>query len=98
MPGWRSMEGGFFETPLSSLHLSRSLRSDSNDRPVLPDRSRGSAPERRTIQPIQDALPSPFRFIKEYLLKSGFRDGMPGLIIVVATMFYVFVKYAKFWS
>jgi len=40
----------------------------------------------------------PFRFIKEYLVKSGFRDGMPGLIIVVATMFYVFVKYAKFWE
>jgi glycosyltransferase involved in cell wall biosynthesis len=40
----------------------------------------------------------PFRFVKEYVLKSGFRDGMPGLIIVVATMFYVFVKYAKFWE
>ncbi len=40
----------------------------------------------------------PFRFIKEYLLKSGFRDGMPGFIIVVATMFYVFIKYAKLWE
>ena len=43
-------------------------------------------------------LHPPFRFVKEYLFKSGFRDGMPGLIIVVATMFYVFVKYAKFWE
>jgi len=40
----------------------------------------------------------PFRFMKEYLLKSGFRDGMPGFIIVVATMFYVFIKYAKLWE
>ncbi len=40
----------------------------------------------------------PFRFLKEYLLKSGFRDGIPGLVIVVATMFYVFVKYAKLWE
>jgi glycosyltransferase involved in cell wall biosynthesis len=40
----------------------------------------------------------PFRFIKEYLLKSGFRDGLPGLIIVVSTMFYVFIKYAKLWE
>ncbi|MBM4348322.1 MAG: glycosyltransferase family 2 protein [Deltaproteobacteria bacterium] len=40
----------------------------------------------------------PFRFIKEYFLKSGFRDGLPGLIIAVATMFYVFIKYAKFWE
>jgi len=40
----------------------------------------------------------PFRFIKEYFLKSGFRDGLPGLIIAVSTMFYVFTKYAKLWE
>jgi glycosyltransferase involved in cell wall biosynthesis len=40
----------------------------------------------------------PLRFIKEYLFKSGFRDGLPGLIIIVSTMFYVFIKYAKLWE
>ena len=40
----------------------------------------------------------PFRFIKEYLFKGGFRDGLPGLIIVASTMFYVFIKYAKLWE
>jgi len=40
----------------------------------------------------------PFRFINEYFFKSGFRDGFPGLIIVVSTMFYVFIKYAKLWE
>jgi glycosyltransferase involved in cell wall biosynthesis len=40
----------------------------------------------------------PLRFVKEYILKSGFRDGLPGLIIVVSTMYYVFVKYAKLWE
>ena len=40
----------------------------------------------------------PFRFFKEYLLKSGFRDGFPGLVIIVSTMFYVFIKYAKLWE
>jgi glycosyltransferase involved in cell wall biosynthesis len=40
----------------------------------------------------------PFRFIKEYLFKSGFWDGLPGLIIIVSTMFYVFIKYAKLWE
>ena len=40
----------------------------------------------------------PFRFIKEYLLKSGFRDGLPGFIIIVSTMYYVFIKYAKLWE
>ena len=43
-------------------------------------------------------LHPPFRFIKEYLFKSGFRDGLPGLIIIVSTMFYVFIKYAKLWE
>jgi hypothetical protein len=40
----------------------------------------------------------PFRLLKEYILKSGFRDGLPGVIIVVSTMFYVFIKYAKLWE
>jgi hypothetical protein len=40
----------------------------------------------------------PFRFIKEYVFKSGFRDGLPGFIIIVSTMFYVFIKYAKLWE
>jgi len=40
----------------------------------------------------------PFRFLKEYFFKEGFRDGLPGLVIVVSTMFYVFIKYAKLWE
>ncbi len=40
----------------------------------------------------------PFRFIKEYLFKSGFRDGLPGFIIIISTMYYVFIKYAKLWE
>jgi glycosyltransferase involved in cell wall biosynthesis len=39
-----------------------------------------------------------FRFVKEYLLKAGFRDGVPGLVIITTTMFYVFMKYAKLWE
>lgn len=39
-----------------------------------------------------------FRFVKEYLFKSGFRDGVPGLVIIATTMFYVFMKYAKLWE
>ncbi len=40
----------------------------------------------------------PFRFFKEYLFKSGFRDGFPGLVIIAVTMLYVFMKYAKLWE
>jgi hypothetical protein len=40
----------------------------------------------------------PVRFIKEYVLKKGFLDGMPGLVIIISTMFYVFIKHAKLWE
>ncbi len=39
-----------------------------------------------------------FRFLKEYIIKRGFMDGLPGLVIAVSTMYYVFVKYAKLWE
>jgi glycosyltransferase involved in cell wall biosynthesis len=38
------------------------------------------------------------RFLRGYLLKLGFLDGMPGFIIAAATAFYVFLKYAKLWE
>jgi glycosyltransferase involved in cell wall biosynthesis len=40
----------------------------------------------------------PVRFVKEYLFKRGFLDGMPGLVIAVSTMYYVFIKYARLWE
>jgi len=40
----------------------------------------------------------PVKFIETYLFKLGFLDGLPGLIISVASAFYVFVKYAKMWE
>jgi glycosyltransferase involved in cell wall biosynthesis len=40
----------------------------------------------------------PFRFIKEYLFKRGFLDGIPGLIIAVSTAYFTFIKYAKLWE
>lgn len=40
----------------------------------------------------------PVKFIETYLIKLGFLDGLPGLIISVASAFYIFVKYAKMWE
>jgi len=40
----------------------------------------------------------PFRFFRDYILKKGFLDGMPGLIIAVTTSYYIFAKYAKLWE
>jgi glycosyltransferase involved in cell wall biosynthesis len=39
-----------------------------------------------------------FRFFRDYIAKRGFLDGVPGLIIVASTMYYVFMKHAKLWE
>jgi len=37
-------------------------------------------------------------FVRTYLLKQGFRDGVPGLIIAMFTAYSVFLKFAKVWE
>ena len=37
-------------------------------------------------------------FLKTYLIKSGYKDGVRGLIIAVFASMYTFVKYAKLWD
>ena len=37
-------------------------------------------------------------FVKKYILKKGFLDGVPGLVVAVSGSFYVFLKYAKLWE
>ncbi|HKX27921.1 MAG TPA: glycosyltransferase family 2 protein [Blastocatellia bacterium] len=37
-------------------------------------------------------------FVRTYLIKQGFRDGIPGLIIAMFTAYSVFLKYAKVWE
>ena len=39
-----------------------------------------------------------FGFFKTYILKQGFRDGIPGLILSTFHAFYIFTKYAKCWE
>ena len=43
-------------------------------------------------------LHPPFRFLRDYFLKRGFLDGLPGFVIAISTMYYVFIKYAKLWE
>ena len=43
-------------------------------------------------------LRPPARFLRGYLLRQGFRDGVPGLVIASVTAFHVFLKYAKLWE
>ena len=37
-------------------------------------------------------------FLRTYILKQGFRDGVPGLIIAIFTAYSVFLKFAKVWE
>lgn len=39
-----------------------------------------------------------FRFFRDFFIKRGYKDGLPGFVIAVATSFYVFIKYAKLWE
>lgn len=43
-------------------------------------------------------LRPPARFVQGYLLRGGYRLGLPGLIVAVSTAYYVFAKYAKLWE
>jgi hypothetical protein len=38
------------------------------------------------------------RFLRNYWLKQGFRDGIPGLIMAVSYAYGVFVREAKLWE
>lgn len=37
-------------------------------------------------------------FVRNYFLRRGFLDGLPGFIISVMNAYYVFMKYAKLWA
>ncbi len=39
-----------------------------------------------------------YRLFRDYIFKGGFLDGIPGLIILASTMYYVFMKHARLWE
>jgi (heptosyl)LPS beta-1,4-glucosyltransferase len=39
-----------------------------------------------------------FAFLRNYLLRGGFRDGHAGLLVSILNSYYVFLKYAKLWE
>ena len=44
------------------------------------------------------ALHPPAAFLRNYLLRGGFRDGVPGLIVSAMNARYVGLKFAKLWE
>jgi len=48
---------------------------------------------------VADLLLRPlWRFVRYYVLRLGFTEGMPGLFVAQSAAFYVFAKYAKLWE
>jgi glycosyltransferase involved in cell wall biosynthesis len=47
---------------------------------------------------LQQAGHPPLAFLRNYLLRGGIRDGMPGLIVSTMNAYYVFLKFAKLWE
>lgn len=39
-----------------------------------------------------------FAFLRNYVLKGGFRDGTAGLLVSILNSYYVFLKFAKLWE
>ena len=52
----------------------------------------------RRATALQAFLHTAFAFLRNYLLKGGFRDGSAGLIVSVLNSYYVFLKFAKLWE
>ena len=44
------------------------------------------------------AIHPPLAFLRNYVLKGGFRDGVPGFVISSMNAYYVFLKFAKLWE
>jgi len=44
------------------------------------------------------AFHPPLAFARNYLLRGGIRDGVPGLIVSIMNAFYVYLKLAKLWE
>ena len=40
----------------------------------------------------------PLNFLKFYVVRGGFLDGVPGLLMAALSAYYGFVKYAKLWA
>ena len=40
----------------------------------------------------------PLSFLRNYIWRRGFRDGLPGFIVSLMNAYYVFLKFAKLWE
>jgi glycosyltransferase involved in cell wall biosynthesis len=52
----------------------------------------------RRASAIGAAVHPPLAFLRNYLLRGGFRDGAAGLLVSILNSYYVFLKHVKLWE
>jgi hypothetical protein len=52
----------------------------------------------RRASALQIAAHPPLAFLRNYVLRGGFRDGVPGFIVSAMNAYYVFLKFARLWE
>jgi hypothetical protein len=94
------VDGGVGRLQAELAHYSYRDLSDQIDRiQFFSDESaRALREEGRSARMGDLLLRPPARFLRAYLLKRGFLDGVAGFVIAAATAFHVFLKYAKLWE
>ena len=60
--------------------------------------SKESFDEGKRFRLIDVFVRPPWIFVKMYILRLGFLDGLPGLLLALLSSSYVFTKYAKLWE
>jgi glycosyltransferase involved in cell wall biosynthesis len=54
--------------------------------------------ERRKVGPVSITRKAIDRFVRAYLMKQGYRDGVRGLFLAVNGAMYQFLSYMKYWE
>ena len=90
------VQGPVGRLPGHLLHYSYESLTDHYERLVGYARSSAEHLDRkgRRFHPIQLVARPPAAFLRRYVLKQGFRDGVRGLLVAGATAMGVFMKYA----
>ena len=52
----------------------------------------------RRTNPLDVVMHPPAAFLRNYVLRAGFRDGAAGLLVSALNSYYVFVKLLKMWE
>ena len=54
--------------------------------------------EGRRTNPLEVAIHPPAAFLRNYIVRRGFRDGTAGFLISILNSYYVFLKILKLWE